>query len=57
MSDDEEAEDEGTIRQVMPGETAAKELAAQAAAANALLPTEVSPLSPALCQRCLISGL
>ena len=43
MSDDEETEDEGTIRQVMPGETAAKELAAQAAAANALLPTDVSP--------------
>ena len=49
MSDDEEAEAEGTIRQVMPGETAAKELAAQAAAANALLPTDVSSSCLALC--------
>lgn len=45
MSSDEEDEDEGDIRKVLPGEAAAAAAAAEAATANAALDTSVSPCS------------
>ncbi len=49
MSSEDEEEDEGDIRKVMPGEAAAAAVAADAASANAALDTSVRAL-PCCCR-------